>query len=146
MEVYAGFSENADWNVGRLLNAIEEMDELDNTLIFYIWGDNGAGMEGTLTGSFNEMTFLNGVVLDAEQQLKLIDEYGGIENIGGIDTAPRYATAWAHAGNTLPVGEADGQPSRGNTRSDDRRVAEPDRATRLAHAIHALHRCWSDCP
>ena len=68
MEVYAGFSENADWNVGRPLDAVEEMDELDNTLIFYIWGDNGASMEGTLTGSFNEMTFLNGVVLDAEQR------------------------------------------------------------------------------
>ena len=71
--------ENADWNVGRLLDAIEEMGDLDNTLIFYIWGDNGASMEGTLTGSFNEMTFLNGVVLDAEQQLKLIEQYGGID-------------------------------------------------------------------
>lgn len=100
MEVYAGFSENADWNVGRLLDAIEEMGDLDNTLIFYIWGDNGASMEGTLTGSFNEMTFLNGVVLDAEQQLKLIDEYGGIDALGGVDTAPHYAAAWAHAGNT----------------------------------------------
>ncbi|MGZ4943771.1 MAG: sulfatase-like hydrolase/transferase [Halobacteriota archaeon] len=99
MEVYAGFSENADWNVGRLLDAIEEMGDLDNTLIFYIWGDNGASMEGTLTGSFNEMTFLNGVPLNAEQQLKLIDEYGGIEALGGIHTAPHYAAAWAHAGN-----------------------------------------------
>ena len=70
MEVFAGYSENADWNVGRLLDAIEEMGDLDNTLIFYIWGDNGASMEGTITGSFNEMTFLNGLVLDAEQQLQ----------------------------------------------------------------------------
>ncbi len=100
MEVYAGFSENADWNVGRLLDAIEEMGDLDNTLIFYIWGDNGASMEGTLTGSFNEMTFLNGIPLDAEQQLKLIDKYGGIEALGGINSAPHYAAAWAHAGNT----------------------------------------------
>ena len=46
MEVFAGYSENADWNVGRLLEAIEEMGDLDNTLIFYIWGDNGASMEG----------------------------------------------------------------------------------------------------
>ncbi|HYC19998.1 MAG TPA: sulfatase-like hydrolase/transferase, partial [Candidatus Bathyarchaeia archaeon] len=100
MEVFAGYSENADWNVGRLLDAVEEMGDLDNTLIFYIWGDNGASMEGTLIGSFNEMTFLNGLVLDAEQQLKLIDEYGGIEALGGIHTAPHYASAWAHAGNT----------------------------------------------
>jgi len=100
MEVFAGYSENADWNVGRLLDAIEEMGDLDNTLIFYIWGDNGASMEGTITGSFNEMTFLNGVVLDAEQQMQLIDQYGGIEALGGDHTAPHYAAAWAHAGNT----------------------------------------------
>ncbi len=64
------YQENADWNVGRLLDAIEEMGDLENTLIFYIWGDNGASMEGTTTGSFNEMTFLNGVVLEADQQLE----------------------------------------------------------------------------
>ena len=100
MEVYAGFQENADWNAGRLLDAIEEMGDLDNTLVFYIWGDNGASMEGTITGSFNEMTFLNGVVLDAEQQLKLIEQYGGINALGGDHTAPHCAAAWAHAGNT----------------------------------------------
>jgi arylsulfatase len=100
MEVYAGYQENADWNVGRLLDAIEEMGDLDDTLIFYIWGDNGASMEGTTTGSFNEMTFLNGIVLDADQQLELIERYGGIEAIGGDHTAPHVAAAWAHAMNT----------------------------------------------
>jgi arylsulfatase len=100
MEVFAGYSENADWNVGRLLDAIEEMGDLDNTLVLYIWGDNGASMEGTITGSFNEMTFLNGVVLDADHQLRLIDQYGGVEELGGEHTAPHYAAAWAHANNT----------------------------------------------
>ena len=100
MEVFAGFSENADFNVGRLLDAIEDLGESDNTLVFYIWGDNGASMEGTLTGSFNEMTFLNGVVLDAEQQLQLIEQYGGIEALGNEHTAPHFASAWAHANNT----------------------------------------------
>ena len=100
MEVYAGFQENADWNVGRLLDAIDEMGDLDNTLIFYIWGDNGASLEGTTTGSFNEMTFLNGIVLDADHQLALIDQYGGIDAIGGDHTAPHVAAAWAHAMNT----------------------------------------------
>lgn len=100
MEVFAGFSENADWNVGRLIDAIEGLGELDNTLIFYIWGDNGASMEGTLTGSFNEMTFLNGLVFDADQQLKLIEQYGGIEALGNEHTAPHFASAWAHANNT----------------------------------------------
>jgi arylsulfatase len=100
MEVFAGYSENADWNVGRLLDSIDEMNELDNTLIVYIWGDNGASMEGTITGSFNEMTFLNGVVLDPDQQLELIERYGGVDALGGVDTAPHYASAWAWAGNT----------------------------------------------
>lgn len=100
MEVFAGYSENADWNVGRLIDSIEEMGDLDNTLIFYIWGDNGASMEGTITGSFNELTFLNGIPLTPEQQLELIDRHGGIEELGGIDTAPHYAAAWGWAGNT----------------------------------------------
>ena len=99
MEVYAGYQENADWNVGRLLDAIEGMGDLDNTLIFYIWGDNGASMEGTITGSFNEMTFLNGVVLELARQLQLIDQYGGIEAWGDPHTAPHIAAAWAHATN-----------------------------------------------
>ena len=100
MEVYAGFQENADWNVGRLLDALDEGGELENTLVIYIWGDNGASLEGTTTGSFNEMTFLNGVVLDPAQQLELIDKYGGIEGWGGDHTAPHIAAAWAWAGNT----------------------------------------------
>jgi arylsulfatase len=99
MEVYCGFQENADWNVGRLLDAVEELGDLDNTLVIYIWGDNGASMEGTTTGSFNEMTFLNGIVLDAEHQLELIERYGGIEALGGDHTAPHVAAAWAHACN-----------------------------------------------
>lgn len=99
MEVFAGYSENADWNVGRLLDAVEEMGELDNTLVIYIWGDNGASMEGTLTGSFNETTFFNGLVLNAEEQLALIEKYGGIAELGGFHTAPHFAAAWAHANN-----------------------------------------------
>jgi arylsulfatase A-like enzyme len=99
MEVFAGFSENADWNVGRMLDAVEDMGELDNTLVIYIWGDNGASMEGTVTGSFNETTFFNGVVLDAEEQFALIEKYGGLEELGGFHTAPHFSAAWAHANN-----------------------------------------------
>jgi arylsulfatase A-like enzyme/uncharacterized membrane protein len=100
MEVFAGYSENADWNVGRLLDAIEAMDDLENTLIFYIWGDNGASMEGTITGSFNEVTFLNGLVFESEEQLRLIEQYGGMDALGGPHTSPHFAAAWAHANNT----------------------------------------------
>jgi arylsulfatase len=100
MEVYAGFVENCDWNVGRLLDAIDEMGELEDTLVIYIFGDNGASTEGTLTGSFNELTMQNGIALTPEQQLSLIDHYGGMDAWGTDATAPHYAAAWAWAGNT----------------------------------------------
>jgi arylsulfatase len=99
MEVYAGYQENADWNVGRLLDAIEQMGELDDTLVLYIWGDNGSSMEGTPTGSFNELTMQNGIPLTAEQQLALAEQYGGLEAWGTDIMAPHFAAAWAWAGN-----------------------------------------------
>ena len=107
MEVYAGYQENADWNVGRLLDAVEEMGELDNTLVIYIFGDNGASMEGTITGSFNELTMQNGIALTPEQQLSLIEQYGGLDAWGTDAFAPHYAAAWAWAGQrAVPVGQA----------------------------------------
>ena len=100
MEVYAGFSENADHNVGRVIDAIDELGELDNTVIIWIWGDNGASMEGTITGSFNEMTMQNGIPLSDEMQLQLAERYGGIDAWGSPIMDPHYSAAWAWAGNT----------------------------------------------
>ncbi len=100
MEVYAGFSENADHNVGRVIDAIEELGELDNTLVIWIWGDNGASMEGTVTGSFNELTMQNGIPLTDEMQLQLAERYGGMDAWGAEIMAPHYGAAWAWAGNT----------------------------------------------
>jgi len=141
MEVYAGYQENADWNVGRLLDAIEAMGDLDNTLIIYIWGDNGASMEGTLTGSFNETTFFNGLVLEADEQLKLIEKWGGIEEWGGFHTAPHIAAAWAHAANTpFPWGKQIGSHL-GGTRNPmvvawpNRIKGKGDLRTQFTHCI-----------
>ena len=100
MEVYAGYSENADYNVGRVIDAIDELGELDNTLILWIWGDNGASMEGTITGSFNELTMQNGIPLTEEMQLQLAELYGGLEQWGAAIMDPHYGAAWAWAGNT----------------------------------------------
>jgi arylsulfatase A-like enzyme len=99
MEVYAGFCENADWNIGRVIDAVEEMGELENTLVIYIWGDNGASMEGTLSGTFNEWTTLNGIPLTDEQQLQLVLKWGGLEAWGTELMAPHYSAAWAWAGD-----------------------------------------------
>jgi arylsulfatase len=99
MEVYAGFQENCDHEIGRVIRSVEDLGLADDTLIFYIWGDNGSSMEGTETGSFNEMTMQNGMRLTAEQQLKLIGAYGGIDAWGGPAMQPHFACAWAWAGN-----------------------------------------------
>jgi len=99
MEVYAGFQENTDYQVGRVVKAIEEMRQLDNTLIIFIWGDNGASMEGTETGTFNEVTTISGIRLSSEQQTRLIDAHGGMDAWGGPSMQPHYSCAWAWTGN-----------------------------------------------
>ncbi|MEB2343690.1 MAG: arylsulfatase [Deltaproteobacteria bacterium] len=100
MEVYAGFQECTDHEVGRVVGAIEELGLGDDTLVVYLFGDNGASMEGTESGSFNEITTLNGIPLTTAQQLEAIHAYGGLEVWGGPRTDPHYAAAWAWAGNT----------------------------------------------
>jgi arylsulfatase len=98
MEVYAGFQENTDHQIGRVVQALEAMGERENTLIIAIWGDNGSSMEGTETGTFNETTTITGVPLSPEQQLRLIDAYGGMDAWGGPVMQPHFSCAWAWAG------------------------------------------------
>ncbi len=148
MEVYAGYQDNADWNVGRLLDAIEEMGDLDNTLIIFVWGDNGASLEGTITGSFNELTFLNGLVLDPAQQTELIERYGGLEALGGNHTAPHIAAAWAHACNAPFQWGKQTASHLGGTR-DPMVIAWPSRVKpdgAMRSAVHARDRYRSDDP
>ncbi len=94
MEVFAGFGEYADTEIGRLIKALEESGQLDNTLIFYIVGDNGASAEGGMVGLYNEMTYFNGVHETVQDILKHYDE------LGGPTTYPHYAAGWAVAGDT----------------------------------------------
>ncbi len=94
MEAYAGFAEHTDAEVGRLVRQLAEIGELDNTLFFYIAGDNGASAEGGPEGSYNEMMALNGVIGKAEQMMPHIDTWGG------PTTFPHFAIGWAWACNT----------------------------------------------
>ena len=94
MEVFAGFAEQADYEVGRLVAALEGMGVMDNTLFIYIAGDNGASAEGGMLGTFNEMTYFNGVPQTMADQLKNLDKWGG------PGTFPHFAAGWAIAGNT----------------------------------------------
>ncbi|MDM0012176.1 arylsulfatase [Variovorax sp. J22P168] len=93
MEVFAGFAEQADYEIGRLVKAIEDLGAMDNTLFIYVAGDNGASAEGGATGLFNELTFFNGVPESIEGQLRNLDQWGGPE------TYPHYAAGWAVAGD-----------------------------------------------
>ncbi len=90
-EVYAAFAEMTDYEIGRLVQAIEDMGELDDTLVFYIAGDNGTSAEGGMNGMFNEMTYFNGVVEQVPEMLKHIDQWGSPQ------TYPHMAAGWAVA-------------------------------------------------
>src|SRR5207247_7105480 len=76
MEVYAGFAEQTDYEVGRLVQSLSDIGELDNTLFIYIVGDNGSSAEGGPEGSYNEMMALNGIIGNASQMMNHIDDWG----------------------------------------------------------------------
>ena len=93
MEVYAGYLSQTDYNVGRVLDAIKQMGRLDNTLVIYICGDNGASVEGNIGGSFNEIAALNRIPENLKQMLEHKDD------LGTWKTHNHYPIAWAHAMN-----------------------------------------------
>ncbi len=93
METFAGFMEHTDNEVGRMVDAIEEVGVLDNTLFIYVMGDNGSSGEGGLEGTFNEMIHLNGIFDEEtiESMLAISDEWGGPNSF------PHMSAAWAVA-------------------------------------------------
>lgn len=93
MEVFAGFAEFTDHEVGRFAAALEELGEMDNTVFIYIAGDNGASAEGGMAGMFNEMLAFNGMPANVAEQMPFIDKWGGPESY------PHFAVGWAVAGN-----------------------------------------------
>jgi arylsulfatase A-like enzyme len=93
MENFAGYLAFTDHECGRLLDAVKELPDGDNTLVFYIVGDNGASSEGGFSGTANEIMNLNGVPSSLEDTMKILDE------IGEPNTEPHYPLGWAWAGN-----------------------------------------------
>lgn len=93
METFAGFTEQTDHEVGRLIDAVRQTGEMDNTMIIYIMGDNGSSAEGGLTGTFNELIHLNGIFDEetTESMLAHADDWGGPNSF------PHYSAAWAVA-------------------------------------------------
>jgi arylsulfatase A-like enzyme len=93
MEIYAGFLEFTDHHIGRLLDALEDLGVLEDTLVYYIIGDNGASAEGTMNGTFNEMINFNGAAAleTPEFMMERLDDFGG------PDSYNHYSVGWAHA-------------------------------------------------
>ena len=99
MEIFAGFTEHADYNAGRVIAEIEQEGKLDNTLIFYIWGDNGSSSEG-LYGTISEQLAQNGIPTKISQHLAALADLGGMDVLGGPKTDNMYHAGWAWAGST----------------------------------------------
>ncbi len=96
MEIYAAFMEHTDHQIGRLLDALEDLEILDETLVILMIGDNGASAEGSLQGTFNEMVTLQGFgALETPEFMS-----SRIDHFGGPDAYNHYAVGWAHAMNT----------------------------------------------
>ena len=94
-EVFAGYTAYTDHEIGRVIQAVQDMGKLDNTLIIYICGDNGTSPEGTLSGTYNQMTAYNGI-LDVPMPLQLLH----YEDWGSAATYPHMAVAWSWAFDT----------------------------------------------
>ncbi|TWT35122.1 Arylsulfatase [Posidoniimonas corsicana] len=94
MEVFAAFTAHTDHEVGRLIDAIDQMGELDNTIVLYMAGDNGSSAEGGLDGLLNEMTFFNAIPEPLEDKLKAFDTLGSDKHYN------HFPAAWAHAMDT----------------------------------------------
>jgi arylsulfatase A-like enzyme len=96
MEVYAGFLEHTDHHIGQLVDALQDLEILEDTLIYVIIGDNGASAEGSLQGTFNEMVTLTGFAhLETPEFLK-----ANLDKFGGAEAYNHYAVGWAHAMDT----------------------------------------------
>jgi len=99
MEVYAGFVEHVDVQAGKLIDELERLGVRDNTLIFYIFGDNGSSAEGQ-HGTISELLAQNGIPNTIEQHLKALDGLGGLDALGGPKMDNMYHAGWAWAGST----------------------------------------------
>ena len=99
MEVAAGFTEHVDVQVGRVVDEIDRLGYGDNTLIFYIWGDNGSSAEGQ-GGTISELLAQNGIPSTVKQHIAALEELGGLDALGSPKTDHMYHAGWAWAGST----------------------------------------------
>jgi arylsulfatase A-like enzyme len=99
MEVAAGFAEHTDVQVGRLLDEVDRLGYGENTLVFYIWGDNGSSGEGQ-NGTVSELLSQNGIPSTVDMHIRALNEIGGLDVLGSPKVDNQYHAAWAWAGST----------------------------------------------
>ncbi len=99
MEVFAGYTEHADTQAGRLIDELDRLGIRDNTLVIYVWGDNGSSAEGQL-GTISELLAQNGLATEIKDHLRALDGLGGLDAIGSPKTDNMYHAGWAWAGST----------------------------------------------
>jgi len=99
MEVFAGFTEHVDAQIGRIVDELDRLGYGDNTLILYIWGDNGASAEGQ-NGTISELLAQNGIPSTTKQHIKALEALGGLDVLGSPKTDNMYHAGWAWAGST----------------------------------------------
>ncbi len=99
MEIFAGFVEHADTQAGRMVDELDRLGIRDNTIVIYIFGDNGASAEGQ-NGTISELLAQNGIPNTVEQQIAALDKIGGLDVLGSPKTDSMYHAGWAWAGNT----------------------------------------------
>lgn len=99
MEIFAGFTEHVDVQAGKLIAELDRLGVRDNTLVFYIFGDNGSSAEGQ-RGSISELLAQNNIPTTVDQQLAALKELGGLDALGGPKTDNMYHAGWAWAGST----------------------------------------------
>ncbi len=99
MEVFAGFVEHVDVQAGRVIDELDRLGVRDNTLVIYIWGDNGSSAEGQ-NGSISELLAQNQIPNTVEQQIEVMNELGGLDELGGPKMDNMYHAGWAWAGDT----------------------------------------------
>jgi len=99
MEVFAGFTEHVDAQVGRVVDEVDRLGYGDNTLIFYIWGDNGASAEGQ-AGTISELLAQNGIPTTVDQHIAALNGLGGLDALGSPKTDNMYHAGWAWAGSS----------------------------------------------
>ena len=145
MEVAAGYAEHVDVQVGRVVDEVERLGYGDNTLIFYIWGDNGSSGEGQ-NGTISELLAQNGIPTTVPMHIDALEELGGLDALGSPKTDNQYHAGWAWAGSTPYKGMKLLASHLGGTRNPMvvRWPAQDQAGPDAAHAVPPLQRPRAD--